>query len=65
MDLQTELFKHVSYGVGVRVKCFGSEAVVVRMFEANCDGRIPLLVRYDSGGEGIPMMDECSLVEVG
>jgi hypothetical protein len=61
--VQAELFRHVSYGIGARLVAFGSKCVVVRMFEMNCDGRIPLLVRFDSGGEAMPMMDECTLVE--
>lgn len=62
-DVLATLMAHVSYGIGARLVAFGSKCVVVKMFEPNSDGRIPLLVRYDSGGEAMPMMDECTLVE--
>lgn len=57
--------KKTNFAVGVAdtIEALGHEAVVVRIFEANAVGRVPVLaVRTDTGAEMIPFADECEVV---
>lgn len=45
-----------------RVRAFGAEAEVVEVFDANLDGRNPVLVRYVSGAEAMPYADELQVL---
>lgn len=51
-------------GAADTINALGHDAVVVEVFGARPDGRIPVLaVRIDTGAEMMPFADECNVIK--